>query len=113
MLLLDENISYKIVKDLASSFSGIKHVQDFIAYGSSDEMVWETALQNKLSIVSFDSDYEDMQTLRGFPPKVIWLRFGNSSNQTITNTLLFYKIVITDFINNDALGILEIKEAIN
>ena len=113
MLLLDENISYRITKDLSSSFSGIKHVKDFLNYGSSDDEVWQTALANNLTIVSFDADYEDIITLRGFPPKIIWLRFGNSSNQTITKILLFYKSVIIDFINNDSLGILEIKEPIS
>jgi predicted nuclease of predicted toxin-antitoxin system len=112
MLLLDENISYRITKDLSSTFSGIKHIQDFLDYGASDDKIWETALANELTIVSFDADYEDMLTLRGFPPKIIWFRFGNSSNPTITKTLLFYQSVIIAFINNDSLGILEIKEAI-
>jgi predicted nuclease of predicted toxin-antitoxin system len=113
MLLLDENISYRIAKDLSSSFSGIKHIKDFLDYGSSDDAVWEVALKNNLTIVSFDADYEDILTLHGFPPKIIWFRFGNSSNQIIVKTLLFYQPVIIDFINNDSLGILEIKEAIN
>lgn len=113
MLLLDENISYRITKDLSSSFSGIKYIKDFLNYGASDDAIWETAFANNLTIVSFDSDYEDMLILRGFPPKIIWFRFGNSSNQTITKTLLFHQSVIIDFINNDSLGILEIKEPIS
>ena len=43
---------------------------------------------------------------------VMWFRFGNSTNKTITKTFLFYQSLIVDFINNDSLGILEIKEAI-
>ena len=112
MLLLDENISYRITKDLSSSFSGIKHIKNFLDYGASDDAIWQTALVNKLTIVSFDADYEDILTLRGFPPKIIWFRFGNSTNLSITKTLLYYQSIIIDFINNDSLGILEIKEAI-
>lgn len=113
MLLLDENISYRILKDLSASFPGINHIKDFLDYGSSDEEIWQSALSNKLTIVTSDSDYEDILTLRGFPPKIIWLRFGNSSNETIIKTLLQFQPVMLDFIENDSLGILEIKEATN
>lgn len=112
MLLLDENISYRIIKDLSSGFEGIKHVKDFLDYGASDISIWEMAKAHNLIIVSFDADYEDIVTLRDFPPKIIWFRFGYSTNQTITKTLPFYQPVIIDFYRNDTLGILEIKEAV-
>ena len=91
MLLLDENISHRVIKHLEATFPGSKHIIDFLSYGSPDESIWVTALENKLTIVSFDADYQDMLILRGFPPKVIWFRFGNCSNKTIINTLLFYQ----------------------
>jgi predicted nuclease of predicted toxin-antitoxin system len=112
MLLLDENISHRIIKYLESAFPGTKHIVDVLNYGSSDESIWVTALENMLTIVSFDADYEDILTLRGFPPKLIWFRFGNCSNKTIVNTLLFYQQTIIEFINNKSIGILEINEAI-
>ncbi len=112
MLLLDENIFHRIVTSLASSFPGIKHIKDITATGAADDAVWEAALDNNLTIVIFDEDCENMLTLRGFPPKVIYFRFGNSINKVIIDTLLFDEVIIKDFINNKSLGILEINEAI-
>jgi predicted nuclease of predicted toxin-antitoxin system len=112
MLLLDENISHRIITSLAPSFTGIKHTKDITTTGAADDAVWKVSLDNNLTIVTFDADYENMLTLRGFPPKVIWFRFGNSTNKVIIDTLLFHETLIKDFIKNKALGILEINEAV-
>ena len=112
MLLLDENISHRIVISLAAHFSGIRHIKDITTTGVDDNTVWKAALDNKLTIVTFDADYENMLPLLGFPPKVIWFRFGNNTNKVITDTLLFHEAVIKDFIKNNSLGILEINEAV-
>jgi predicted nuclease of predicted toxin-antitoxin system len=112
MLLLDENISHRIITSLAPSFPGIKHIKDIATAGTADDAVWKAAIDNNLTIVTFDADYENMLTLRGFPPKVIWFRFGNSINKVIIDTLLFHEVTIKDFIKNKSLGILEINEAI-
>lgn len=34
-------------------------------------------------LVSYLSDYNDLSLLRGFPPKVIWIRRGNCSTKEI------------------------------
>ena len=108
MLLLDENISYRITKDLSSSFSGIKYIKDFLNYGASDDAIWETAFANNLTIVSFDSDYEDMLILRGFPPKIIWLRMGNSTTHKIVQIIRNNQLLITEFLSGYENGCLEL-----
>lgn len=108
MLLLDENISYRIIKELSDVYPGIQHVTDVLAVGVTDETVWETAKQFNLAIVTFDADYKDIVNLKGFPPKIIWLRFGNCSNAILSNTLQFYSDVIHAFLKDEQLSILEI-----
>jgi predicted nuclease of predicted toxin-antitoxin system len=112
MLLLDENISHKLIKPLNSNFEGIKHIKEFAATGTDDNTIWEIARKNNLTIVTFDSDYEDILSINGFPPKIIWFRFGNTSTNIIANTLLHHSATIFSFIQNNDLGILEINEAI-
>ncbi|MBV8390249.1 MAG: DUF5615 family PIN-like protein [Mucilaginibacter sp.] len=70
--------------------------------------IWEYALKNDYTIITFDSDFIDLATLKGTPPKVIWLRFGNSSNLKIANKLLSNSSVIDSFISNPELSFLEI-----
>jgi len=40
----------------------------------SDSLVWETAKKQDYVIVSKDSDFNELLILKGFPPKVIWLK---------------------------------------
>ncbi len=50
---------------------------------AADEVIWKYARENDFTIISKDSDFHELSFLRGFPPKVIWLRVGNCSTQQI------------------------------
>ena len=99
-LLLDQNISFSVVNLLANSFEEVGHVKTLGLEDSSDAEIWNFALQNSYTVVTFDSDFIDIATLKGTPPKVIWLRFGNSSNLKIANKLLSNKTAIDSFVSD-------------
>lgn len=82
-LLFDENLSPKLVAALADVFPNGAHVDRLGLGGASDQAVWEYARQHDYTLISKDSDFHEMSLLRGFPPKVIWLRRGNCSNKQI------------------------------
>jgi len=44
---------------------------------ADDESVWEYAATAGYAIVTKDDDYRQRSFLRGSPPRVIWVRFGN------------------------------------
>ena len=46
--------------------------------------------------------------LKGFPPKIIWLRTGNTSTNDIANSLNLKVDSIKEFLENPDIGILEI-----
>jgi len=50
-------------------------------------MVWEYARSRELTIVTKDSDYQQIAILRGYPPKIIWIRRGNCSTRQIESLL--------------------------
>lgn len=108
-LLFDDNISYRIVKQLIDSFPDSLHVsRTGLATPAPDRLIWEYARQNNFLIVTFDEDFEDLSSLYGFPPKVIILRFGNASTHQIASTLQANKPDIMAFFNSDNYGLLEI-----
>mgnify|MGYP001609016424 CR=1 FL=1 len=78
-LLFDQNISYKVVRKLSAVFPDAKHISDVGHQNSNDSQIWEYAQANNFCIVTFDSDFIDISALKGFPPKIIWLRIGNTS----------------------------------
>jgi len=73
-----------------------------------DREIWEFAKNNDYIIVTQDSDFNDLNSLYGFPPKVIWIRTGNLKTQSIVDILINYSDDINKFINDSQYGCFEI-----
>ena len=56
-LLLDENLSPRLVERLKSLYSGITHVRDVGLNQASDHLIWKWALDNGCTVVTADSDF--------------------------------------------------------
>lgn len=100
LLLFDQNISYKLVDRLSDIFPGSTHVKIEGLDRVGDLEVWEFARDNGYSIVSQDGNLLDIGLLRGSPPKVIWLRCGNTSTLDIESILRNNLGTIENFILN-------------
>lgn len=87
-LLLDHNLSPRLVAKLTAAFPDTIHVRDVDLEAASDKAVWDFALGNDCVIVSKDSDFHQLAFLQGPPPKVIWIRLGNCSTSEIEALLL-------------------------
>jgi predicted nuclease of predicted toxin-antitoxin system len=110
-ILLDQNISFRVVRLLIDTFENVKQVRELGLQDASDIEIWDFARINEFTIVTFDSDFIDIANLKGSPPKVIWLRFGNSTNLKIANKVLAKAELIKDFVsdNNSGIDFLEIE----
>ncbi|MBA3704647.1 MAG: DUF5615 family PIN-like protein [Bacteroidetes bacterium] len=108
-LLFDQNISFKVPKRIQDIFPGAKHLSDLRLEGSKDIDIWEFAKNNNYCIVTYDWDFIDISTLKGFPPKIILLRIGNTSTDNIISKIQADSKLITEFINSPDLAFLEIK----
>ena len=108
-LLFDENISYRIVKKVSSVFPNSSHVSAFSLLNTDDRQIREFALANKFTIVTNDSDFNDLLLILGFPPKIIWLQAGNTSTGHIADLLIQNKEKILAFINDSENGILIVE----
>jgi len=96
-LLYDENLSPALVAQLAGIYADSAHVHD-IGLGMADDLsVWKRAKENGCCIVSKDSDYYDLSVLHGHPPKIVWLRLGYCSTDTIFDCLRNYRATIEEF----------------
>jgi predicted nuclease of predicted toxin-antitoxin system len=107
-LLFDQNISYRILKDLLEYFPNSKQVRELSLEEKQDQVIWQYAKKNGYTIVTFDSDFVDLSILFHFPPKVIWLKLGNTSTKNIASELIKRKSVIEEFIVNQDEGVLKI-----
>jgi predicted nuclease of predicted toxin-antitoxin system len=108
-LLFDQNISFSIVKRIEDIFPGSISVRDLGYENPHDFDIWKFAKSNNLCIVTFDSDFIDLSNLRGFPPKIIWLRLGNTSTKNIADRIRVEGINIIEFLNSSEIAFLEIN----
>ena len=95
-LLLDQNISPRLVERLIDIFP-TSHVSSLGLERASDEEVWVYSHENDYIIVTKDSDFNDLAVLRGFPPKVIWLRLGNCTTDQVEETLRANRTAIVEW----------------
>lgn len=86
-LLLDENLSDKIIYRIVDLYPDSEHVKTLGLINTDDAIIWEYAKTNVFVIVSKDSDFYQRSLLYGHPPKFIYLRIGNSPTSKIIQIL--------------------------
>ena len=86
-LLLDENVSDRIVQQISDLFPGSTHIKAVDLKEADDGVLWEWAKRHGYAIVSKDTDFYQRSILLGHPPKSIWLRVGNCPTSLITTLL--------------------------
>ncbi len=108
-LLLDANLSWRMIAALKQHFAGCFHVDHIgLNVPATDQDIWIYAKEKDLIIVTNDEDFLDLMNLKGFPPKVILLRTGNQNTIFITNLLILRIANIQSLYQSDEYGLLEI-----
>ena len=108
-LLLDENLSDRIVQGIADLFPGSAHIKSVGLMQAEDSAVWDWAKLHEFTIVSEDTDFHQRAVVFGHPPKFIWLRVGNCPTSLITSLLRSRFEIICHFIQtqNESILVLE------
>lgn len=101
-LLLDQNLSPRLLDVLADLYPGSTHVRDVGLQAADDEAVWTYAAREGFVIVSKDADFRQRSFLVGHPPKVIWIRRGNCSTDEIGALLCAHHLDLLGFEQDDA-----------
>lgn len=105
-LLFDHNLSPGLINCLRDFYPDSEHVYRLNLDQVADTEVWEYAQREKFLIVTKDADFSDLCLLRGFPPKIIWIRRGNCKTLDIETILRNHYSDIEALNNNKTAGIL-------
>jgi predicted nuclease of predicted toxin-antitoxin system len=100
-LLLDENLSPRLIDQLSDLYPGSAHVHQCGLGSIDDGAIWEYAKSNGFTIVSKDSDFEERSILSGAPPKIIWVRVRNCSSAELESLLRSAFSAVTRFVQED------------
>jgi predicted nuclease of predicted toxin-antitoxin system len=107
-ILLDANISWKLVHILSPVFGECAHVDSIgLTVPAVDIDIWNYSLKNGYTIISKDNDFLNLVELKSFPPKVVLIKTGNNSRRALAELLIKSKPMIEDLEKNDY-GLLEI-----
>lgn len=105
-LLFDQNLSLRLAGRLADMCDDARHVSLIGKGSASDEEIWLYARANAFIIVTKDADFGDFGMMYGFPPKIIWLRFGNCTTRHIEMTIRAHRDTIEAFSADPTIGLL-------
>ena len=111
-ILFDQNISHRIIKKIIHIYPLAQQIRQLGLENATDIEIWEYAKINDYTIVTFDADFVDIANYKGHPPKIIWLRIGNTTTNGIASIMLTHFKAITDFIltvDNEKIACLEIE----
>lgn len=87
-LLLDENLSRRLVPFLQEAYPGSSQVALLGLESVTDRVLWDFARERDFVLVTRDADFEELGVLNGAPPHVIWLRGNNPERGSILKLLL-------------------------
>jgi predicted nuclease of predicted toxin-antitoxin system len=108
-LLLDENLSRRIVPFLQATYPGSSQVALLNLERASDSEIWRYAKTNGFVIVSRDSDFQERSLVAGHPPQVVWLKIPNRSKTVVLNILLDHHAEIEQALFEQNLACVEIS----
>ena len=110
-LLFDQNISPRILKILPQQFSNCQQVRFVGLEDSSDFEIFQFARKNDFAVVTFDSDFVDLNAMHGTPPKIVYLNTGNLTTSNVSELLTDNILRIQHYLNSESDHILELIKA--
>jgi predicted nuclease of predicted toxin-antitoxin system len=108
-LLLDENLSPRLVPQLFSLFPGLTHVRDTGLRQADDKRIWNCARVNGYSVVTADIDFVAMSQRLGWPPKIVHIERCDFRARIIEDVLRSNSVRISEFGRDDTVGVLTIR----
>ncbi len=108
-LLIDENLSPKLARQLNDLFPGSESVKDLNLQQADDGVIWRHAQVNGHVIVTKDLDLFQRTLLFGHPPKVIRIELGNCSTTNVETLLRWRVDRIRAFISDEDAACLALR----
>jgi len=101
-ILLDQNLSPKLIRKLADILPGLESVYEHDLIGSSDPYIFEWARRSEFSaLVSADRDFVHLAERVGPPAKVIRIERCDFPSRTIELLLRREAVRIYSFLESD------------
>jgi predicted nuclease of predicted toxin-antitoxin system len=111
-LLFDQNLSPRLVRQIAAEFPGSLHVRDLDLHAATDAEVLRIAAERDLVVVTKDKDFADIVTARNDGPKVLWLMLGNVSTDEIAESILAAAEPISRLLDDPSVHVVQMASGV-
>ncbi|MEO6219328.1 MAG: DUF5615 family PIN-like protein [Ginsengibacter sp.] len=81
--IVDANLPFRIQKWQNNLFVHVVNINPLW----DDDEIWDYAKTNNLIIITKDKDFRLKQIIKGFPPKLIHIKFGNLKLHEFENVI--------------------------
>jgi len=108
-LLLDENLSPRLVQRLASLFPGLIHVRDINLKQASNEEIWNWGARERLHGCQNRQRLVVLTERLGWPPKAIHIEQCNFPFRVIEELLRQNAVRISEFDKSSIAGLLVVR----
>ena len=88
-LWIDAQLSPSLAKWISENFTTIEAVaiRDLGLRDAEDQIIFFSARETDVTVMTKDSDFLELQRRLGAPPKIIWVTCGNTSNAKLREIL--------------------------
>jgi predicted nuclease of predicted toxin-antitoxin system len=108
-LLLDENLSRRLVPALQARFPGSSQVALLGLERATDAQLCEHAAQHGFVICSKDDDFQRLVAARGYRPRLVHVALGNVSNDAVLAALLAAADRLQQAFDDPATGVVVVE----
>lgn len=88
-LWIDAQLSPVLAKWITENFANIEAtaVRDLGLRDAEDHVIYFSAREANVTVMTKDTDFLELQRRHGTPPKIIWVTCGNTSNVRLKEIL--------------------------
>jgi predicted nuclease of predicted toxin-antitoxin system len=86
--LIDAQLPPSLAEALRSAGLDAAHVADFNLLAATDRQIWDEALSRSAVLVTKDRDFSLLRATTDDGPTILWVRTGNTDNQTLIGQIL-------------------------
>ncbi len=108
-LLLDENLSRRLVPALQARFPGSSQVALLGLERATDAELCEHAARHGFVICSKDDDFQRLVAARGYRPRLVHVALGNVGNDAVLAALLAAADRLQQAFDDPATGVVVIE----
>lgn len=88
LFLVDAQLPPVLAKDLCAAGFDALHVADLDLLTATDAQIWDETVAQSAILITKDRDFALIRAARRTGPQIVWIRFGNIDNRSLSRKIL-------------------------